>query len=1448
MPNFTYKAGIDVGSTTVKLVVFDTESLSENPSLSADEQSPQLIFSRYERHFSDVKAATIKVLKDFIEEHGNLPLALAITGSGGMGLAEVIGVPFVQEVIASSITIEKFIPQTDVMIELGGEDAKMTFFDNGTQELRMNGTCAGGTGAFIDQMAALLKVDANGVNELAKGYEKLYPIASRCGVFAKTDVQPLLNEGVRREDIAASIFQAVVNQTIAGLASGRKVKGNIAFLGGPLFFMSELRKRFIETLNLTPEQVIFPENPQLFVAMGAALYDETTQKTAAELIHSLENDHSDSLIPQDTMDKLFENQAELDEFRARHAKATAHYKNLAEHSGAAFLGIDAGSTTTKIVLIDDEGNILYDHYGSNNGEPLESVITVLKDLYGKMPAEVYIAKSTVTGYGEHLIKAGLHVDYGEVETMAHYKAADYFNPGVDFILDIGGQDMKAMRINDGALSSISLNEACSSGCGSFIETFANSLKHDVRDFASKALLAEHPVNLGSRCTVFMNSKVKQVQKEGATVGDISAGLSYSVIKNALYKVIKVKRPEELGEKIVVQGGTFYNEAVLRAFEKISERQVVRPSIAGLMGAYGCALISLDNEEVGKSSELLTLDELESFQTHKEFMVCGLCENNCKMTLTVFNDGSKFVTGNRCERGAEKATKVKIDRQDKKINLVDYKYKKLFRYHSLSKKKQTQGEIGIPRVLNMYENYPLWHTMFTDLGFRVVLSPRSDKELFEGGIETIPSDTVCYPAKMAHGHIMALIKQEVPNIFYPAVLYEQEEQKNAQNHYNCPIVQSYPEVIKNNIDEIREGQVNYLHPYLNLANRTSVVNNIYKALKEQGFEFDKAKVEQAINHGFEELEAFKNDLREKAEDLLVKINLNKEKAIVLAGRPYHLDPEINHGIADIITQEGFHVLTEDSISHLEEVNGLRVVNQWVYHSRLYAAAQVVCKNKNLELVQLNSFGCGLDAVTTDQVEEVMRAHNKLYTVLKIDEGSNMGAVRIRLRSLKAAVLERTRHNIEATDGAEIKEIAPQAPIFDSKTMKKHTLLMPMLSPIHQEGLLDTAFAASGYHVVCLPETQSSVNNGLKFVNNDSCYPAIITIGQLIEALQSGEYDVNNTSVMMTQTGGGCRATNYIPLLRKALVDAGFPQVPVVSLSMGNQGTEKGFKFTVPLLTRFMIAVLYGDLFERVVYRTRPYEAIEGSVNALHAKWLEKAQHNVKTASIFEFNRNMKQIIREFDQIPLLKIQKPRVGVVGEILVKYSKTANNDIVSIIEEEGGEAVVLDLIGFMNYSLYNQIWKTDELEFAKKNKLMAKTLLGIINMMEKPMDKALRASERFDGIESIYEIAANTEEIISVGNHTGEGWFLTGEMIELLQKKVMNIVCLQPFGCLPNHIVGKGMLKELRRQYPGANLAPIDYDPGVSAVNQLNRIRLMMATAKKRQNKEQESIEILPMGAHGY
>lgn len=1403
--------GIDVGSTTVKLVILDNHG--------------ETLFAKYERHYADIRKATINILEEAKTTLQDQAIAFAITGSGGMGLAEHLQLPFIQEVIACTKTIEERIPETDVAIELGGEDAKITFFGSSLEQ-RMNGSCAGGTGAFIDQMAALLKTDANGLNELAKAYQQLYPIASRCGVFAKTDVQPLINEGAAKADIAASIFQAVVNQTIAGLAAGRKIKGKVAFLGGPLYFMSELRQRFIETLGLSTEEVVFPENPQLFVALGAAYHAKASkEKTLGELIQKLESQEQELLHHSRSLAPLFQNDQELADFRSRHEKAKVQECALATHQGVAFLGIDAGSTTTKVTLINQSGELLFSFYGNNEGQPLETTINVLKNMYQQMPKDCFIGKAVVTGYGEALIKSALKIDIGEVETMAHYKAANFFQPGVDFILDIGGQDMKAMTIKDGALSSIQLNEACSSGCGSFIETFAKSLGYEIQDFAVAAISAKNPVDLGSRCTVFMNSKVKQVQKEGASVGDISAGLSYSVIKNAIYKVIKIRKPEDLGNKIVCQGGTFYNDAVLRAFEKISGREVVRPSISGLMGAYGASLIALEEYQKGEISELLSFEELSQLTTEKELTHCGLCENNCLLTVTLFSDGRKLISGNRCERGAQ----IKIKKADKKINLVAEKSRQLFRYRPLRKTEAVNGEIGIPRVLNMYENFPLWQTFFRSLGFRVVLSPRSSKEIYEQGIDTISSDTVCYPAKLVHGHIQSLIDAGVSCIFYPGVIFEQKENNQADNHFNCPIVQSYPDVIKNNVDAIREGRIDYRQPFLNLANEASVAKTLHQTFSDYGFSEDQIK--EALHQGYEALADFKKEIQQKGEETLRMLHQNNERGIVLAGRPYHLDPEINHGIAELITQEGFHVLTEDSIAHLGDVGQLRVVNQWVYQSRLYAAARVVAKSKELELVQLNSFGCGIDAVTTDQVEEIMAQYGKLYTVLKIDEGANLGAIRIRLRSLKAAVNARTKQQFRPT-----KQFHTPDKITFTKEMKKtHTLLLPMLSPIHQSGLVDVALKASGYQVVCLPRNSgSAIDVGLKYVNNDACYPAIISIGQIVEALESGTYDLNHTSVMMTQTGGGCRATNYIPLLRKALDEAGFPQIPVVSVSFGNQGVESspGFTFTLPLLKRLAVAFLYGDLFERVIYRTRPYEIEKGAIDEMHHQWLERVERNVKNASLTNFNRNMAKIIHDFDTVPLTNQRKPKVGIVGEILVKYSPTANNDIVRLLEEEGAEVVVPDIMGFMNYSIYNQIWKYEHLGHSKKSKWVAQFLIRLIEYVVKPMDKALRKSQRFDGITPIHQLADEASQILSIGNQTGEGWFLTGEMIELLENDVPNIVCMQPFGCLPNHVVGKGVFKELRHRYPKANITAIDYDPGASVVNQLNRIRLMMATAMKTLN----------------
>lgn len=1413
------RIGIDVGSTTIKIVVLN--------------EKDETVFSKYERHFSDVKNAIKMIFTEAHEMLGNITFTLEITGTGGIGLAELLDIPFIQEVIACTKTVEALIPETDVVIELGGEDAKITFFE-GSLEQRMNGSCAGGTGAFIDQMADLLKTDAAGLNELSKGHHTIYPIASRCGVFAKTDVQPLINDGARKEDIAASVLQAVVNQTIAGLASGRKIKGKVAFLGGPLCFMSELRNRFIETLKLAPEDIIFPDNPQLFVAIGAALSSEGNETTSfPALFRQMNTKNNQALTPDVTLPPLFKDEAELTAFRSRHAQAQVSRSPLEDHIGVAFLGIDAGSTTTKVALINPEGELLYTYYGNNEGEPLQVTMGILEDLYAKMPKNSYIGKACVTGYGEALLKNALVVDLGEVETIAHYKAASRFQPDVDFILDIGGQDMKAMTMGNGILSSIQLNEACSSGCGSFLENFAKTLKYDIKDFAEIALEADHPVDLGSRCTVFMNSKVKQAQKEGATIADISAGLSISVIKNALYKVIKIKRPEDLGEKIVCQGGTFYNESVLRAFELISKREVIRPNIAGLMGAYGCALIAMESFEAGDVSAIIDADSIKDFTADKKQTHCTLCENNCLMTVTVFKDGRRFVTGNRCDKGAQ----ITIEKHDAKINLVDYKYKRLFDYKPLKKKEASRGTIGIPRVLNLYENYPLWFTVFNELGFRVELSGRSSKKLYETGIGTIPSDTICYPAKMVHGHIQQLINKKVDVIFYPSVIFETVESKHADNHFNCPIVQSYPDVIRMNIDEIRSGAQDYRNPFLNLNDKDQVIAALTKTFSDGVI--SREEMADAVEKGFSELNAYKADMQQRGEEAIEQIVRNNEKGIVLAGRPYHSDPEINHSISEVITAYGFHVLTEDSISHLEDVDDLRVVNQWTYHSRLYAAARVVTKVKNLEMVQLNSFGCGIDAVTTDQVSEILKQYGKIHTVLKIDEGQNLGAIRIRIRSLKAAMAERDKEHFEPK---KLYETPPQI-IFTKEMRKNHTILVPMMSPIHQNGLIEVALSSLGYTIVQLnsslqEEGQDDISEGLKFVNNDACYPAIITIGQMLKALESGKYDLQNTSVLLTQTGGGCRATNYIPLLRKALVDAGFPQIPVVSFSMGNKGVEQspGFKVTPVMLQRLLIAVLYGDLFERVVYRTRPYEVVKGSADALHAQWLKQVRANVENGSFHLFNKNMKAIIRDFDTLPIRNEIRPRVGVVGEILVKYSATANNDLVRILEEEGAEAVVPDLIGFMNYSFYNQVYKTDELGFSKSSKRLAEAMIKAIEMCEKPMDKALRASERFDGISGIYELAEGAASILNIGNQTGEGWFLTGEMVELLKSGTNNIICMQPFGCLPNHIVGKGTLKELRSQYPTSNITTIDYDPGVSSVNQLNRIRLMLSTAKKNLPKSGE------------
>ncbi|WP_446897616.1 acyl-CoA dehydratase activase-related protein [Clostridium sp. LBM24168] len=1409
-----FHVGLDIGSTTVKIVVSDIKDI--------------VIYHKYQRHFSDIKSTISKVVRDAYEKLKDSDITIMVTGSGGLSVSKWLNIPFIQEVVACTNTIEKFIPQTDVAIELGGEDAKITFFEDGIDQ-RMNGSCAGGTGAFIDQMASLLQTDAEGLNELAKNYKVIYPIAARCGVFAKTDVQPLLNEGAAKEDVAVSIFQSVVNQTISGLACGKTIKGNVAFLGGPLYFLSELRKRFIDTLGLTENQVVFPNNSQLFVALGAAISSKDQRIiTFKSLVNRLSH-LSDTLTDKvHTLRPLFKDEEELRKFKERHAKSVVEKESLKDYSGNCYLGIDVGSTTTKAVLISEDGRLLYSSYGSNNGNPLKSSVEILSDIYNKLPESIDIVNSAVTGYGEGLIKSALSVDIGEVETVSHYKAAQFFQPDVDFILDIGGQDMKCLKIKDGVIDNIMLNEACSSGCGSFIETFAHSLNMKIEDFAKSAEISRRPVDLGSRCTVFMNSKVKQAQKEGLSVGDISAGLSYSVIKNALFKVIKIRDPKELGKKIIVQGGTFYNDAVLRAFELISEREVIRPDIAGLMGAFGAAIISKERYNPSHASTLLKNEQLKNFKAQVSMKRCGKCANNCLLTINEFPDGKNFVSGNRCDRG------IGIENTNNDIpNLFDYKYRRVFNYVPLKREKAFRGQVGIPRVLNLYENYPFWFTFFTKLGFRVEISPRSTKKVYSLGIETIPSESACYPAKLVHGHIMSLVNRGIKFIFYPCIPYEQKEQKEADNHYNCPMVTSYPEVIKNNMDVLSEKNINFKNPFLPLDNKSRLIDRLVDELSE--FNIKKKEIKDAVEAAYREDKCVKDDIKNRGTEVVKYLKKTGKIGIVLAGRPYHIDPEINHGIPNIITSYGMAVLTEDSIAHLGKVERpLRVVDQWVYHSRLYSAASFVAIQDNLELIQLNSFGCGLDAVTTDQTQEILSKYEKLYTLLKIDEVSNLGAIKIRIRSLKAALEEREKAGFKPHRvGENSKKI-----IFTKEMRKKHIILCPQMAPIHFQ-FIQEAFNASNYKLEVLPSVdRRAVDEGLKYVNNDACYPSIIVVGQIIEALKSGKYDLDNTSVMISQTGGGCRATNYIAFLRKALKEAGMENIPVISINVVGMEKNPGFKITPGLVNKGIIGLLYGDLLMKVLYRVRPYERIPGSANTLYRSWVEKCKENVRNGNHVEFKRNIYNIVKDFDNLEINNIKKPRVGVVGEILVKFHPTANNEIVKVLENEGAEAVVPDLTDFLLYCAYDAKFKHENLSGTLLSEIIKGASIKFIEYYRRHMKIALKKSRRFSPPSAIDELAEGASDVLSLGNQTGEGWFLTAEMIELIKSGTKNIVCMQPFACLPNHVTGKGMIKELKRKYPGSNIAAIDYDPGASEVNQLNRLKLMLSVAFKSL-KDQEAFE---------
>lgn len=1402
-----YFGGIDIGSTTVKLVITD--------------QNFNIIYGEYRRHNADIQETLINLLKEAKSKIGDINLKIKITGSGSINLGKALNISFVQEVVAVATAVKKIAPQTDVAIELGGEDAKIIYFKGGLEE-RMNGVCAGGTGSFIDQMASLLQTDASGLNELAKDYKQLYSIAARCGVFAKTDIQPLINEGAKKSDLAASIFQAVVKQTISGLACGKPIRGKVAFLGGPLHFLTELKKAFIRTLKLNDDEIVDPNNSHLLAAYGSALSASDVNDTSIDSLITQLSSKIEMEFEIKRLEPLFKDTDEYNAFINRHSKSIVKKEKIETYHGNCFLGIDAGSTTTKIAVIGEEGQLLYSYYASNQGSPIQTTIEAIKQLKELLPSTAKIAYSCSTGYGEQLLKSAFKLDIGEVETIAHCTAASFFDKDVDCVLDIGGQDMKCIKLRNGFVESIMLNEACSSGCGSFIENFANSLGYTAEQFADEAIFAKNPIDLGSRCTVFMNSNVKQAQKEGASVNDISSGLAYSVIKNALYKVIKLTDGTKLGKHIVVQGGTFYNKAVLRAMEKITGLEVICPDISGIMGAFGAALIAKQRFN-NNPSTMISLEEIINFQYTTTSIRCGKCINNCLLTINKFNDNRKYISGNRCEKAFNLET-----RNDNIPNLIAYKRKRIFDYDPLEQSKAKRGIIGIPRVLNIYENYPFWVTFFKELGFRVIISPESTHQIYELGMESIPSESECYPAKLSHGHIEWLISQGIKQIFHPSVFYERKETQKAQNHYNCPIVVSYPENLKNNVEAVTNGDVKYIRPFIAFTNEKTITDRMAMLCKEL-WNIKYNEVKKAVDKAWAEQLKAKNDIVQEGKKALEWMNDNNKSGIVLAGRPYHIDPEINHGIPEMITSYGLAVLTEDSLPiNFNPTRPIRVNDQWVYHSRLYTAAEFIKDKNNLEIIQLNSFGCGLDAVTTDEVNEILEKNNKLYTVLKIDEVNNLGAARIRLRSLLSAMQMRNSQNVKAKpQNIEYK----RAEFTKEMYQEGYTILAPQMSPIHFD-ILAPIFKKYNYNIEILNnDNRKAIDTGLKFVNNDACFPSITVVGQIMEAVLSGKYNTDKLAIIMTQTGGCCRASNYVSFIRRALDQVNLSHIPVISLNMNGMEKNEGFKISLGLVKDAAKGLVYGDLFLRCLYKIRPYEKEKGSANKLHQELLSiclDSLLNKKTK--YSFKQVCNLIVNKFDNLPIDEnLKKPRVGIVGEILVKYMPLANNNLVELLESEGAEVVVPDLFDFMNYCTYNMIYRRKYLGGSLISLIGSKLFLLVIKQIRKPAFKALDKSNRFEKPIAIGKIAELSKPYISIGNQYGEGWFLTGEMVELIKTNVPNIVCVQPFACLPNHVVGKGVIKVIKKDYPIANIAAIDYDPGASEVNQLNRIKLMLSTAKQ-------------------
>ncbi len=1402
------KLGIDLGSSTAKLIVLNNRN--------------ELRYKTYRRHNGKVKETLENILSELPENLRQEQFTITMTGSAGMGLASRINIPFSQEVIALTKASRVLYPETSTFIELGGEDAKIVLFAEGqAPEMKMNGNCAGGTGSFIEQMANLLNVDLQTLNELAKSATNKLYIASRCGVFAKTDVQSLLNKGENKNDIAKSVFIAVANQTITTLLAGAEVKSKILFAGGPLSFLSELRKSFVESLELPESAFLLPDNSEVLVAIGAALLSEEKGRKISydEFLTELKNEKKGVLTIR-TLEPLFKDKEEYKEFKERHSKFNIKFLNEDEIKNVKemYLGIDAGSTTTKLILLDENNNIIDKFYSNNHGSPQNIAVTALNK-FRRHFKEHKLKAAYATGYGEEFVRVALNLDGGIVETMAHFTAGSLFNDKLSFIVDVGGQDIKSIKIENGIVTDIQLNEACSSGTGSFIQTFASNLNLTLDQFVEEAIFAEHPVDLGTRCSVFMNSKVKEALKDGVAIKDIAAGLAYSVIKNALYKVIKIKNIDELGDNIFVQGGTFKNDAILRAFEQLTGKNVVRLNISEYMGAFGAALYAKEfvQNHPGFESKF-DINIIDHLDFSRRLLHCKCCGNNCEITLFKFKNGNKFYSGNRCEKYfSNKTVENRIDEnffRDKEEIL--FNVDKYIPKENLPEIDDEKPVIGIPRVLSVYEHYPFFYSFFRKLGFKVVLSDNTSKKMYYKGLRTVAADNLCLPAKVANGHIFDLIDKKVDRIFYPSIVFEEKIGNDAKNTYNCPIVTGYGEILKRNIKtDIPIDSFAMSFNYM-----SGVKRNAYEYLKEYGI--TKSQAGEAIKFGME-VEYKSIQMRKNlAKDLIEKAKKEDKPLIILLGRPYHLDPMINTGIMDLIYDLGAYAISEDSIPDLNKMNleGVLPLTQWSYHNRLYLAAKWIINQgyNKIAALQLNSFGCGPDAVVVDEVKTIVESGGKIFISIKIDEMSNLGAAKIRIRSLLEALNQNKTFNIKPR--IYTKEF--------TKSDKRKTILVPYFAKMYSE-LLEPVFYHLGYNFKTLyNQSIEAVDEGLKYVNNDMCYPAIVVIGDLIKALKSGKYSPDETVVALSQTNGQCRASNYVPLLKKALIDAGFFNTPVISLSFDS--FKQGFTFNpIKFLKYTVILFTITDGIVRMKLRTKPYEKNKGETIELVNKLLEQLRSEVyyKPPTKKYLRKFMKSAVARFNKIPVeYKPEKKKIGIVGEIYLKSNCFSNNYLVEWLEQRGYEVVLPSYTKYFEYGFYSRIYSAKE-KITEPDK--TKLTTGAINHLtiehyRKLVEEELKSFKRYKNEVLIGEAIRHEDEPLPQYLQFGEGWLLPLEISEMVKDGVRNVISLQPFGCISNHIVAKGVYRKLKDEY-NTNLLLLDYEPGTSEVNTTNRLELFLS-----------------------